>query len=346
MSGRPSARLPLGQIIIGDVRSRLAELPQASVDTIITSPPYYKLRDYGHPDQLGLEPDVHGWVKSLVGVCNELAQVLTPTGTLWLNVGDGYSSHPSQGAAKKSLLLGPQRLAVALAEAGWVIRSQIIWAKTNPMPSSVGDRLSASYEVMLLCVRQRHYFLDLDAIRLPAITRQGKRPRAAGYQYLPERAVPRGADVDLNQGLNRLKVEGKASHPLGKNPSDVWWLPTAGYRGAHFATFPLALAGRALLAGCPQMVCVACGAPWTRAPVDRSRETPVLGQLVPGCECGAGTRPGIVLDPFMGAGTVGLAAEQHGRDWLGIELNPAFASMADKRLSVWRDQQRNRKDMT
>ena len=340
MSGRSDARLPLGQILIGDARIRLAELPPSSVDTIITSPPYFQLRDYGRAEQLGLEPDVSAWVKNLVGVCDELARVLKPTGSLWLNVGDGYSNHLRQGAAKKSLLLGPQRLAVALAEAGWIIRNQAIWAKSNPMPSSVGDRLSCSYEVVLLCVRSRRYYFDLDAIRRPLVTRQSKRPTAARYQYLPGDVVPIGADVDDNRGLNQLKTEGRAGHPLGANPGDVWTLPTAGFRGAHFATFPVGLMERPLLAGCPEKVCTACGEPWVREPVDRSRRTPVLGQLVPGCDCQAGTRPGVVLDPFMGAGTVALAAEMHGRDWLGVELNPAFAALAERRLEKWRREQR------
>src|SRR5262249_2387338 len=93
---------------------------------------------------------------------------------------------------------------------------------------------------------------------------------------------------------------------------------------------------RPLLAGCPEKVCSGCGVPWVREPVDRSRRTPVLGQLIPGCDCQAGTRPGVVLDPFMGAGTVALTAEMHGRQWMGIELNPAFAAMAERRLDKWR----------
>jgi site-specific DNA-methyltransferase (adenine-specific) len=289
---------------------------------------------------------VNAWVKNLVSVCHDLARVLKPTGSLWLNVGDGYSSHQAQGAIKKSLLLGPQRLAVALTEVGWSIRNQVIWAKSNPMPSSVGDRLSCGYEVMLLCVRSRRYFFDLDAIRVPAITKQKKRATAADYRYLPDEAMPEGVDIDLNQGLNRLKVEGKTAHPLGKNPGDVWALPTAGFRGAHFATFPVALVEQPLLATCPEKVCVVCGLPWTREPVDRTRRVPVLGRLVPGCDCQAGTRPGVVLDPFLGAGTVALAAAMHGRNWLGVELNPAFAAIAEQRLKTWREQQRNDKEVT
>jgi DNA modification methylase len=328
--------LPVGQILIGDARTELAKLPAASVDCVITSPPYFNLRDYGHRDQLGLESDVDGWVANLVEICREVARVLKPGGAMWLNVADSYSDHPRQGAAKKSLLLGPQRLAIALLAEGWIIRNQVVWAKTNPMPSSVGDRLSCTHEVLLLLVRSRRYFFDLDAIRMPAITSSRKRSRAADYRYLPDEATPEGVDIDLNLGLNRLKAEGKVSHPLGKNPGDVWWLPTAGYRGAHFATFPISLVERPLLATCPEKICAACGIPWSRQPVNRQQRVLVLGALQPGCDCRAGTRPGVALDPFIGAGTVAIAAEMHGRQWVGIELNPAFATLAERRLWEWR----------
>lgn len=341
MSARAHPRLPLGRILVGDVRERLADLPPSSVDTVITSPPYFALRDYGHPEQLGLEADVDAWVKNLVSVCDDVARVLKPTGSLWLNVGDGYSSHPSQGAAKKSLLLGPQRLAIALADAGWAIRNQVIWAKTNPMPSSVGDRLSCTYEVVFLLTRSRRYFFDLDAVRQPLVSQAKKRPSAAEYRYLPDDALPRDAGFDDDRGLNRLKVEGRAGHPLGKNPGDVWWLSTAGYRGAHFATFPVSLIERPLLATCPEKVCARCGAPWEREAVTRGSAVPIAGRPRPRCECGAEATPGVVLDPFMGAGTVAIAAETHGREWVGIELNPAYAALAEQRLTDWRQENPN-----
>lgn len=339
MSGPEYSRLPLGQIVIGDARQRLAELPNGSIDTCITSPPYWNLRDYGHHGQLGLEPDINGWVRNLVGVCREIARVLKPGGSLWLNLADSYSIHHRQGAPKKSLLLGPQRLALALLDDDWLIRNQVVWTKTNPMPSSVGDRLSCTYEVMFLLVRSPRYFFDLDAIRQPLVTKAKKRPNAAAYRYLPDDAIPPDIGFDDDQGLNRLKAEGRAGHPLGKNPGDVFALPTAGYRGAHFATFPLALAERPLLATCPEKVCAACRTPWTRADVDRQQPTPTLGALRPGCQCNTSTQPGVALDPFMGSGTVAMAAEKHGRRWIGIELNPAYAALARERLTAWRKRQ-------
>ncbi|MFJ6196995.1 DNA-methyltransferase [Micromonospora sp. NPDC092111] len=339
MSGAERTRLPLGQIVVGDARQRLAELPDASVDTCITSPPYWNLRDYGHHGQLGLEADINGWVRNLVSVCRLVARVLKPGGSLWLNVADSYSIHQRQGAPKKSLLLGPQRLALALLDDGWLIRNQVVWAKTNPMPSSVGDRLSCTYEAMFLLVRSPRYYFDLDAIRLPLITKAKKRPNASGYRYLPEDALPPDIGFDDDQGLNQLKAEGRAGHPLGKNPGDTWSLPTAGYRGAHFATFPLVLAERPLLATCPERTCASCGTPWRREAVDRQQPIPTLGTLRPGCRCNATTQPGVALDPFMGSGTVAVAAEKHGRHWIGIELNPAYAALTQERLGAWRKRQ-------
>ena len=336
MTAAPNARLPRRQILVGDVRTRLAELPSASVDTVITSPPYFQLRSYGHYKQLGLEPNVDAWVSNLVDVCRELARILKPTGSLWLNVGDSYSIHPRQGAPKKSLLLGPERLAIALLQEGWIVRNSIIWSKTNPMPTSVRDRLGCTYEVVYFLVRSHSYYFDLDAIREPIITVAKKRPKAVGYRYLPDDALPPDAGFDDDRGLSQLKAEGRAGHPCGKNPGDVWQLPTAAFRGRHFATFPQGLVERPLLATCPEKVCAACGAPWQRESVDRSLAVPVLGQLRPGCGCQADTVPGTVLDPFMGAGTTGLVAEKHDRDWLGVEVNPRFARLAEARIAAAR----------
>ena len=145
--------------------------------------------------------------------------------------------------------------------------------------------------------------------------------------------------MSLNTGLSRLKQDGRGSHPLGKNPGDVWPLATAGYRGAHFATFPVALVQQPLLATCPERVCANCGQPWQRPPLDRRQIPPARRPLQAACRCGGGSMPGVVLDPFMGSGTVALAAEQHRRDWLGVELNPVYAALTQRRLDDWRREQ-------
>ena len=144
--------------------------------------------------------------------------------------------------------------------------------------------------------------------------------------------------MDTNTGLSALKATGAAGHPLGKNPGDVWHCSTASYHGAHFATFPTSLITPALKATCPEKVCTSCGLPWRRALQrhDHDRLLPT-GPLQAACLCDTDSRPGVVLDPFMGSGTVALAAEQHRRDWVGIEINPIYAALTQQRLTEWRD---------
>lgn len=339
-----AAQLPVGRVLVGDVCQRLHELPDASVDCIITSPPYFALRDYGAAGQLGAVGHVDEWVKQLVEVGRELHRILTPTGAFWLNLGDGYSRHHTEGVPKKGLLLGPARVALALAEEAWLLRNQVVWSKRNPMPASVTDRLSCTYEVVYFFTKQPHYYFDLDAIRKPAGT-PTSRGRPARSTYPPPSAVPSigsAPRVDLNHGLDALKASGQQSHPLGKNPGDVWSIATASYRGAHFATFPGELVRRSLLATCPERVCTACGQPWRRATQVINGRKLATGPQRVACHCRSPSRPGIVLDPFMGSGTTALTAEQHGRDWIGIELNPDYAELAEKRLAEWRTKHTNK----
>ena len=301
---------PRNTILIGDARERLRQLPDASVDCCITSPPFYGLRDYGLAGQIGLEPAVGDWVARLEAVLAEVARVLTPTGSLWLNLADSYSIHSRFGAPPKSLLLGPERLLLALRRSGWLVRNKVIWSKPNPMPSSVRDRLTTSYEFVYFLVRSRRYYFDLDAIRVPH-TSIPRRRRST--QAVPAGAV--GPLADRNLGLAQARVVG---HPLGKNPTDVWVIPPQRSRLPHYAAFPAALVERPLLATCPARVCTACHRPWP--------------QETAACGCGARTRSGLVLDPFFGTGTVGVVAERHGRDWLGIELSQPYAELAWQRL--------------
>lgn len=305
-------------ILTGDALERLRELPERSVDCVVTSPPYFQLRDYGVDGQLGLEPTVSGWVANLREICREVARVLVPTGALWLNLGDSFSQHPKYGAPVKGLLLAPERLLLALAQDGWLVRTKVIWAKTNPMPSSVTDRLSLTYEVIYFLVRQRRYFFDLDAIREPHKSSETKRTRTPQHR-LPEWAGPLAS---TRGGLRRPRPGDLPGHELGKNPGDVWQLATRGFRGAHFAVFPPELARRPILATCPAVVCTVCG----------QGQKVRTGTLQ--CSCQATARRGIVLDPFFGTGTVGLVAQELGRDWLGIELNPEYVRLAQQRLGM------------
>jgi hypothetical protein len=152
------------------------------------------------------------------------------------------------------------------------------------------------------------------------------------FQRPRVREAWRGPNGDDASGLDLLKARGIIGHPLGKNPGDVWTLASSNYRGAHHATFPLTLARRAIQAGSPEARCVRCRAPWRRQLIRSLGGTAIRGALGPTCDCQAAGEPAVVLDPFFGAGTTAVAAEQLGRDWLGTELNPDFAALAQRRI--------------
>jgi site-specific DNA-methyltransferase (adenine-specific) len=325
------AAAPRNRIDVGDALKKLHALPDASIDCVVTSPPYFRLRDYGADGQIGLERDVDQWVEQLARISEQVRRVLVPTGTFWLNVGDTYSSHSSQGAERKSLLMAPERLALRLQRSGWIIRNKIVWAKPNPVPSSIPDRLNCTYEVIYVLTTQPNYFFDLDAIRqphrsAPTSGRKETKPGAA-------RETWRGPNGMAATGLHALKARGRVGHPLGKNPGDVWTIAPGGYRGAHHAIFPLALAERMIAAGCPEVRCTRCRLPWKRRVIRALGGTATRAALAPTCTCNRASEPGLVLDPFMGSGTTALAAEKLGRDWLGIELNPDFAAAARDRIT-------------
>ena len=324
------------RILVGDVREQLSEIPDGSVDCVITSPPYFQLRNYGRPEQIGLEAHVDLWVESLRAVLADIARVLKPSGSVWLNLGDTHSSHPTAGARAKSLLLGPERLGLALIADGWLVRNKIVWAKRNPLPSGARDRLSCTWEVIYLLTRSPSYFFDLDAIRVPhSSSPRGRRGDGSAVYPPPGHGAPGWASEREggNKGLAALRGRGLVGHPLGKNPGDVWQMSTASFRGAHFATFPKHLAERPLLATCPERVCATCGLPWQRDTKRTLGQLAVRGELRKRCDCKGGWRPGLVLDPFLGSGTVALVALEHDRDWLGIELNPDFAALAERRIA-------------
>ena len=321
--------LPRNRILVGDARTQLRQLPAGSVDCIITSPPYAGLRRYGSgAGEIGSETSAGAFVTELLTVCDELARVLKPTGSLWLNIGDSFSRSAAWGAPPKGMLLVPERLLIGLADRGWLVRAKVIWSKPNPMPNSVRDRFSCSHEVVFHLVRQPTYLFDLDAVRIPhTSTRRGL---TAGAPYATaktggtnrstkestRRAWAGPLANGINDGLARARAEGRAGHPLGKNPGDVWTIATAGFRGPHPAVYPERLVERPLLATCPVRVCATCGAPWHQSALKPSG---------PGCTCRSPHVPGVVLDPFMGSGTTGVVAHRHARSWIGIELNAEFA---------------------
>ncbi len=427
------------RLIGGDCREVLATLPANSVHCVVSSPPYFGLRDYGTAQwaggdaacdharpvrpqrdnsgglvnnrldtrgtqawsdataqaqysqtcgkcgatrvdrQIGLEASPDLYLAEMVAVFREVRRVLRPDGTCWVNMGDSFSSgngtrsnnngtgasslksdgraeasrlhslsltktigmelpRVEHGLAPKQLLMMPARLALALQADGWWLRSQIVWAKPNPMPESVTDRPTSSYEMVYLLAKAARYFYDADAVREPH--------EEPGRVQVNAGARPRS--------LVRAFVAGdeRGYNPAGRSCRNVWTIATAPYSEAHFATFPPALAERCIRAGTSERgCCAACGAPWARVVertamvLDRSERTHPMGRTrtsgtmiepptstttgwAPSCACDADVVPATVLDPFAGAGTTLLVADRLQRDAIGIELNPDYTRMA------------------
>jgi len=271
--------------------------------TCITSPPYFGLRDYGHPGQIGLEPSPAEFVAHLVEVFREVRRVLRDDGTLWLNLGDSYAGSGKGGGGSfeserrgwskrndgalhdlkhKDLIGIPWRVAFALQADGWYLRQDIIWHKPNPMPESVRDRCTKAHEYIFLLSKSERYYFDSEAIKVPAKT-SSEGNRFGGSKY---------GDSDDPKHATK---SGNVSKEYDKaNKRSVWTVPTKPYKGSHFATFP------------PDLI-----------------EPCIL----------AGSRPGdIVLDPFMGSGTTAQVALQHGRQYLGCELNPKYTELQNERI--------------
>lgn len=296
----------------GDALDVLRTLDAGSVDCCVTSPPYFGLRDYGVDGQIGAESSPAEYVAALVAVLAEVRRVLADDGVLWLNLGDSYTGGgggnygdgknvksqggqqvtnvknradaPQNGGLPPKNLLGiPWRVAFALQDDGWTLRNDIIWAKPNGMPESVRDRLSTKHEHVFLLSKAARYWFDLDPIREAHVTGRPILER--------DFTQKRGQWAEGSGGNHRSSgPEGVGRNEAGRNPGDVWTIPTSPFPGAHFATFPVALAERCILAGCK-----------------------------PG---------GAVLDPFSGSGTTGLAAARHGRRYVGIDLNREYLDLS------------------
>lgn len=277
------------RILEGDCRDRLRELPADSVHCVVTSPPYWALRDYGVEQQIGLEDSVEAWVAEMVAVFEEVRRVLRPDGTLWLNLGDSYSGNPPgndqpdhsgsakhgtrglQGAARraqrtaprrsslpaKNLVGQPWRVAFALQAAGWILRSEIIWHKPTPMPESAVDRPTKAHETVFLLSKRPRYFYDAEAVREK--TTGGTRIRRADGSPSPKQEANGAGYNTPGRGMaGNIQL-------TTRNARSVWTIKAQPFPEAHFATFPEALPRRCILAGTSAHgCCSACGAPWAR----------------------------------------------------------------------------------
>jgi len=307
------------RLYLGDVTEVLREMDEGSVQTCVTSPPYWGLRDYGEAGQIGLEPTPGEYVARLVDVFREVRRVLRDDGTLWLNLGDSYAAGGSGPPGAFSTLLGnghtgggrktkqvaavtrraagglkpkdlvgiPWRVAFALQEDGWWLRSDIVWSKPNPMPESITDRPTRSHEYVFLLAKSARYFYDHIAVREP-------------LSSTPEQYLRAGKSVRENHALGAvagrpLGPSSFATVPDGRNARSVWTITTKPYSGAHFATFPPEIPERCIKAGSAE------------------------GDLV--------------LDPFSGAATTALVARSLGRRAVGIDLNAEYLDISAERLS-------------
>tara|TARA_R100001463_G_scaffold43278_1_gene90366 strand:+ start:207 stop:1370 length:1164 start_codon:yes stop_codon:yes gene_type:complete len=359
------------KILQGNCLDKLKELPDQSVNTCITSPPYWGLRDYGEGEQLGMEDTPEEFVNNMVEVFREVKRVLRDDGTVWLNLGDSYSSggrttttnqslrgdkdygvtrpKPSKGIKPKDLIGIPWRVAFALQQDGWYLRQDIIWHKPNPMPESVKDRCTKAHEYIFLLSKSPKYYFDNEAIKEDAKFPDGPNtPKSI-----------KAVDGVYSKNLQKIGANPK------RNKRSVWTVTTKPFKGAHFATFPMDLIEPCVLAGCPEKICVGCNTPYVRQveskrfkrnelPKDDPRyrpntyegsykdingkadagytETKDLG-LQKQCDCKTNeTKSGTVLDPFGGSGTTGIVASNHNRKAVLIELNTEYIEIARQRI--------------
>jgi DNA modification methylase len=299
------------KIIQGNCVDKIKELEDNSIDCVVSSPPYFGLRDYGNDEQFGLEKNYKDYLSNTVKVFETFKPKLKDTATIWWNVGDSYhrtgSDQPVQKGLlnneninkrygwdkkhkeknkdfkPKDLMMIPNRVAIALQDAGWYIRSEIIWHKPNPMPESVTDRPTSCHEKIWLITKNKKYYYDYKSIKEPAKD-WGTRERKKGSAF-----------VDGTPGRSKQSGGKNCNFAIeGKNKRNVWTVTTKPCREAHFATFPKDLIEPCIKAGCPEN--------------------------------------GTVLDPFGGSGTTGIVAALNNRNAVLIELNQDYIDIANKRI--------------
>lgn len=308
------------RIICGDALETLKNFPDESINCSITSPPYYGLRDYHKKEQIGREKTVEEYLDRLINVFREVRRVLKKDGTCFIVIGDSYAGTSSKkeqrdpkypkgrngqnpsitqkvlGYKSKDLMGIPWRLAFALREDGWYLRSDIIWHKENAMPEACKDRPTRSYEHIFLLSKSPRYYYDYDSLAEPMKEVSKKRyvrGRSKENKYLNENSGSKIQKINEARKYGQYKGD---NIPQFRNKRDIWTINTTSFRGNHYAAFPPKLAEICMIAGC--------------------------------------TKGGIILDPFIGSGTVGLIALLHNRKYIGIELNEEYVDLARKRIET------------
>ena len=303
------------KILQGDCLESLINLESKSINTCVTSPPYFGLRDYGADGQMGLEETPEEFVENLVKVFREVKRVLRDDGTVWLNLGDSYGQQKGKGfntnakegytnrvqemqkkygdikvktgLPAKNLIGIPWRVAFALQQDGWYLRQDIIWHKPNPMPESVRDRCTKSHEYIFLLSKNKKYYYDNEVIKEDA-KNNGKEISLGEKSFSKGQAKGKNVQESGNALNDTYTVKPK------RNKRSVWTVTTKPFKGAHFAVFPIDLIEPCVLAGCPE--------------------------------------GGTVLDPFSGSGTTGLVAKNNNRNAILLELNPEYIEIAKARI--------------
>ena len=301
-----SMHLETNVIHVGDNIFHLTNIPDASVDMCVTSPPYYNLRDYKNSGQIGAENTVNDFVENLCKVFDEVKRILKPTGSCWVNIGDTYD--------KKRLLQVPSRFEIAMCDRGWHLRNEIIWSKPNPQPISSKDRFWGNHEKFFWFVKDvKKYYFNRDPILVPqaeisirrmfsknnmdkrkdfnASSKEGFAISSSSQdKHYARMREEMGIDKEFN--YEELIKSGKC--PM-RPEFDTWDIPSVTYKGAHFAVYPPELIEKPILSCCPEQ--------------------------------------GIVIDPFMGSGTTGEVAKLNNRKYIGLELNTEYAILANERIS-------------
>ena len=315
-------------ILQGDSLTQLKILPDESIDCVMTSPPYWALRDYGVEGQLGLEPTFEEYINKLCDIFDEIKRVLKKTGTCWVNLGDTYGGSkgggpdslerekedkswedkskkfitrpPKANVPDKSLCLIPMRFAIEMVNRGWILRNNIIWHKRNCMPSSASDRFTVDFEYLFFFTKNKKYFFETQLEQLAELTKKDSR---FGKELLLSKNIKKGYEESKQQNPKEIR-QNYFSKGLqeGRNKRTVWTINPKPYKEAHFATYPEELCETPIKAGCPI--------------------------------------EGIVLDPFFGSGTTGVVALKQQKKFIGIELNQKYIEIANKRLKPYLEQRK------